>query len=163
MLLDCGRLPHWRFADDLRALWAGELDYIDWIELRREDRATIGLLPPQWNDFDHLTPETRLLHTTRRRTQPWKTGLAVDYTLREKSLSRLTSPVLGLFRRRYRVHPDRNQEAYFYGLLAEAVDAGAIGRDEVSENISLGYVRPDSLTLMERCRGRLWPAEPEAA
>jgi hypothetical protein len=162
MLLDCGKLPHWRFADDLRALWGGELDYIDWIELRREDRATIGLLPPEWNDFDHLTPDTRLLHTTKRRTQPWKTGLAIDYTLREKGLSRLTASFRGLFQRRYHAHPDRNQEAYFYGLLAEAVDAGAVSRDEVGENIRLGYVRPDSLMLMERHRGRLWPADPEA-
>jgi hypothetical protein len=162
MLLDCGKLPHWRFAANLRALWGGELDYIDWIELRREDRATIGLLPPEWNDFDHLTPDTRLLHTTKRRTQPWKTGLAIDYTLRETGLSRLASPFRGLFRRRYHAHPDRNQEAYFYGLLAEAVELGSISRDEVGEHIRLGYVRPDSLALMERYRGRLWPADPAA-
>ena len=162
MLLDCGKLPHWRFAANLRALWGGELDYIDWIELRREERATIGLLPPEWNDFDHLTPDTRLLHTTKRRTQPWKTGLAIDYTLRETGLSRLASPFRGLFRRRYHAHPDRNQEAYFYGLLAEAIELSSISRDEVDEHIRLRYVRPDSLALMERYRGRLWPADPAA-
>jgi hypothetical protein len=160
MLLDCAKLPHWRFAEDLRALWSGALDYIDWIELRREDRATIGLLPPEWNDFDRLGPTTRLLHTTKRRTQPWKTGLAIDYTSREGGVARLVSPFRALIRRRYHAHPDRNQEAYFYGLLAEAVDAGSIAADEVGEAIRRGHVRPDSLALMERYRGCLWPADP---
>ena len=40
----------------------------------------IGPLEPGWNDFDHLGPGTKLLHNTRRMTQPWKTGLPVDFT-----------------------------------------------------------------------------------
>ena len=51
MLLDCAKLPHWRFADQIEALWDGAFDYVDWIELKREDRAIIGLLEPEWNDF----------------------------------------------------------------------------------------------------------------
>ena len=69
---------------------------------------------------------------------------------------------MGFRYRSYCAHPDRNQEAYFYGLLAEAVDAGAISSAEVGEEIRLGHVRPDSLARMERHRGRLWPADPEA-
>ena len=84
MLLDCAKLPHWRIKDDIRALWDHRLDYLDWINLKREDLDTIGLLEPEWNDFDHLTPATKLLHNTKRRTQPWKTGLPVDFTLRER-------------------------------------------------------------------------------
>lgn len=159
MLLDCARLPHWQFADDLDALWRGELDYVDWIELRREDRATIGLIEPEWNDFDRLTPQTRLLHTTKRRTQPWKTGLPIDYTLREGGLSGLAIPLRRLFTPRYRRHPDPNQEAYFFALLAEAIDAGSVSRADVEQEIAYGHVRPDSLALVERYRGRLWPAE----
>ena len=29
--------------------------------------------------FRPLTPATKLVHNTQRRTQPWKTGLPVDY------------------------------------------------------------------------------------
>lgn len=166
MLLACAKLPHWRFADDLAALWRGELDYVDWIELRREDRATIGLLEPEWNDFDRLTPQTRLLHTTKRRTQPWKTGLPIDYTLREGGLSGLAMPLRRLFTPRYRRHPDPNQEAYFFALLAEAIDAGSVSRADVEQEMALNHVRTDSLALVERYRGRLWPAvraAPEAA
>lgn len=162
MLLDCARLPHWRFADDLAALWEGRLDYLNWIELRREDRSTIGLLEPEWNDFDRLTPRTRLLHTSKRRTQPWKTGLPIDYSLREGGLSGFTTPLRRLFGPRYRSHPDQNQQAYFYALLAELVDAGAISRDHIAREISLRHIRPDSPALIDRHRGRLWPAEREA-
>jgi hypothetical protein len=162
MLLDCAKLPHWQFARDCEALWNGDVDYVDWIELKREDRSTIGLLEPEWNDFDRLTPATRLLHTTKRRTQPWKTGLRIDYTLREGGLAGLVTPIRRFFPPRYRQHPDPNQEAYFYALLAEALDCGAIERAEVEREAALGYVRPDSLALTERHRGRLWPAEPAA-
>jgi hypothetical protein len=83
MLLDRAKLPHWRFEAQLGDLFAGRLDHVDWIELKRGPRESTGLLEPGWNDFDRLTPEARLLHTTKRRTQPWKTGLPVGFTLRE--------------------------------------------------------------------------------
>jgi hypothetical protein len=163
MLLDCSKLPHWRFAEDLDALWAHRLDYLDWINLEREDRSTIGLLEPEWNDFDHLTARTKLLHNTKRRTQPWKTGMRVDFTLRERrGLMALAMPIVRMVAPNYTRHPDRNQEAYFYALLAEALDSGSISREQVEREVRLGHVRPDSLALIDRYRGHLWPAE-EAA
>lgn len=79
MLLDCAQLRHWNLERDFGALFRGERDYMDWIGLHLEDPATIGPLEPEWNDFDHLTPQTRMLHNTKRWTQPWKTGLPVDF------------------------------------------------------------------------------------
>jgi hypothetical protein len=160
MLLDCGKLPHWRFKGHLAALWDHRLDYLDWINLKREDLATIGLLEPEWNDFDHLTPATKLLHNTKRRTQPWKTGLPVDFTLRERrGLMGLAMPIVRMVAPNYTRHPDRNQEAYFYALLAEAIDCGSVSRERVDEEVRLGHVRPDSVALIDRYRGHLWPAE----
>jgi hypothetical protein len=159
MLLDCSKLPHWRFSEDLAALWEHRLDYVDWINLKREDLSTIGLLEAEWNDFDHLTPNTKLLHNTKRRTQPWKTGLPVDFTLRERrGLMRLVMPIVRTVAPNYTRHPDRRQEAYFYGLLADALDAGSVTREQVEKEVSLGHVRPDSLQLIDRYRGHLWPA-----
>lgn len=166
MLLDCGKLPHWSFKDDIAALWDHRLDYLDWINLKRESLDTIGLLEPEWNDFDHLTPETKLLHNTKRRTQPWKSGLPVDFTLRERrGLMSLVMPIVQKVAPNYTRHPDRNQEAYFYALLAEALDMGSVTREQVEKEVRLGHVRPDSLALVERYRGQLWPAEskPKAA
>ena len=160
MLLDCGKLPHWRFARRSRGAVGPPLDYLDWINLKREDLATIGLLEPEWNDFDRLTPATKLLHNTKRRTQPWKTGLPVDFTLRERrGLIGLAMPIVRMVAPNYTRHPDRNQEAYFYALLAEALDAGSVSREQVEKEVRLGHVRPDSLALIDRYRGHLWPAE----
>jgi len=168
MLLDCALLPHWRFGPMLEDLFAGRLDYVELIELRRERRETVGLLDPVWNSFDRLTPETRLLHTTKRRTQPWKTGLPVDFTLRERGFGPIPASVVRPFLRlwtahaRYRPHPDPRQEALFFGLLAEALDAGSVTPEEVERGIRERHVRPDSLALVERHRGGL-PPPPAAA
>lgn len=150
MLLDCAKLRHWQFDRDLDDLFAHRFDYVDWIELKREDRSTIGALEPEWNDFDRLTPGTKLLHTTKRKTQPWKTGLPVDYTLREGG----TFEFLRRFgSRRYQQHPDRNQEALIYSLLAEMVDAGEVTKDELVGEMAANHIRHDSLDLIDRWRG----------
>jgi len=166
MLLDCSKLPHWRFKDDIQALWDHWIDYLDWINLKNENLSTIGLLEPEWNDFDNLTPRTKLLHNTKRRTQPWKTGLPVDFTLRERrGLMSLAMPIVRMVAPSHTRHPDRKQEAYFYALLAEALDLGSVTRDQVEKEVRLGHVRPDSFELIDRYRGQLWPAEaaPKAA
>lgn len=157
MLLDTAKLTHWQFDRDLDDLFNGRFDYVHWIELKREDRSTIGLLEPRWNDFDRLTDETGILHTTKRRTQPWKTGLPVDYTLRERGpfdfLRRWS-------RRHYEAHPDPRQEAFVYSLLADLVDSGEVSRDELKSEMAANHVRHESLQLVDRYRGwRLLDAE----
>ena len=154
------------FKDDIAALWDHRLDYLDWINLKREDLDTIGLLEPEWNDFDHLTPATKLLHNTKRRTQPWKTGLPVDFTFRERrGLMSLVMPIVRTVAPNYMRHPDRKQESYFYALLAEALDTGSVSREQVEREVWLGHVRSDSFELIDRYRGHLWPvqATPKAA
>lgn len=162
MLLDCPRLKHWRFADDLSALWAQRIDYLDWINLKLEDLDTIGLLEPEWNDFDRLTPRTKLLHNTKRRTQPWKTGLPIDFTFKERRLLNFALPIVRKLAPNYTRHPDQRQEAYFYALLAEALECGAVTREQVENEVRLRHVRPDSEALIERYRGQLWPARETA-
>lgn len=158
MLLDCAKLRHWDFERDLNDLFAHRFDYVDWIELKREDRSTIGFLEPEWNSFDRLNADTKILHTTKRRTQPWKTGLPVDYTLRESGpldfLRRLAS-------RRYQQHPDRNQEAFVYSLLAEMLDKGIVTQGELGAEMAANHIRHDSLELVERYRG--WSLFEQAA
>ncbi len=101
----------------------------------RRPRDTIGLLENEWNDFDRLTAQTKMLHTTRRKTQPWKSGLPVDWRPAERF--RLFPPIGWLMRARrqlfgeyaflgnYKEHPDANQEHLFFGLLRECIDAEA--------------------------------------
>jgi hypothetical protein len=152
MLLDCSKLKHWKFEEDLDGLFGHRFDYIDWIELKREDPSTIGFLEPEWNDFDRLTPATRLLHTTKRRTQPWKTGLPIDFTLRRSWPVDLLNRLL----MRYRPHPDPNQEALVYSLLAELYDAGEVTDRELSDEMAANHIRHDSRELIDLYRG--WDA-----
>ena len=163
MLLDCAKLRHWDFPAQLEKLWAHEIDYLDWINLRLENLDTIGLLEPEWNDFDRLTPATKLLHNTKRRTQPWKRGLPIDFTFKERGLLNFALPIVRKLAPNYTRHPDQRQEAYFYALLADALDAGAVTRDQVAREVELGHVRPDSEALMDRYRGHLWPAAAAAS
>ena len=56
MLLDCAKLTHWDVEVQFGKMFAGELDYEDWIILATEARESIGFLENHWNDFDRLTP-----------------------------------------------------------------------------------------------------------
>ena len=150
MLLDCARLPHWDFDLQLQKLFAHQFDYLRWNRLELEDPATIGKLEPSWNAFDVLDLETGILHTTRRRTQPWKTGLPVDYTLHEAKRFRFAS---ALWRPRYGRHPDRNIEAFIYSLLAEMLEKGLVTTSELKAEMANNHIRHDSLKLIERYRG----------
>jgi hypothetical protein len=153
MLLDCSKLRHWQWDEYLDGLFGHRFDYFDWIDLTREDPDTIGFLEPEWNDFDRLTERTKLLHTTKRRTQPWKSGLPVDFTLqRPWPVNFFNKLVL-----RYRQHPDRNQEALVYSLLAELVDAGEVTEQELRDEMAANHIRHDSLELIDRYRG--WDAK----
>lgn len=158
MLLDTSKLRHWDFEALLDGLFDKKFDYVPWMELRLEDRSTVGALESEWNSFDRLTPDTKILHTTKRRTQPWKSGLPVDFTIREGGPLRFISKIA---LRRYHRHPDRNQEAFVYSLLAEMIDAGVIGKDELVAEMAADHIRHDSLDLIERYRG--WELPKQAA
>ena len=84
MLLDCAQLTHWKVREQFDQLFERTLDYGDWIGLKKEDRSKIGLFENEWNDFDKLTASTKMLHNTKRKTQPWKAGLPADYVPAEK-------------------------------------------------------------------------------
>ena len=160
MLLDCARLEHWRCEERFAELFSFETDYMDWIGLRLEPRESLGLLEAHWNDFDHLDENTRLLHNTKRWTQPWKTGLPVDFVPSEKTRA---FPPLGWVRRarrrlfgdyaflgRYRPHPDPNQERFFFSLVRECLEQGVFSEDFLRQEMRLNHVRHDAFELLER-------------
>ena len=158
MLLDCAKLRHWDVERQFRSMFDGDLDYKDWVPLRLEPRESIGLLDNVWNDLDVLTRRTRFLHTTKRITQPWKTGLPVDFRPADKA----SVPVLGwansmrrkLFGEyallgRYRRNPDKNQENLFFALLRECVEEGKVTIEQLHEEMAKNHVRHDALEIME--------------
>ena len=160
MLLDCAKLSHWDVEKGFREMFEGTRDYQDWVCLKLEDPSQIGLLEPEWNDFDRFNTKTRMLHNTKRRTQPWKAGLPPDWRPAERF--RLFPPAAWILRAKRRIfgeyafvgkykrHPDPNQERYFFGLLKECLEQGLVSEEEIREEMRCNHVRHDALEVLDK-------------
>ncbi len=160
MLLDCAKLKHWNAEAGFREMFEGMRDYQHWVGLKLEEQDTIGILESEWNDFDRFTSKTRMLHNTKRRTQPWKAGLPPDWRPAERF--RLFPPAAWILRAKrklfgdyafvgqYKPHPDPNQERYFFALLKECVEQGLVSEDEIREEMRCNHVRHDALEVLDR-------------
>lgn len=159
MLLDCAKLQHWQFEQNFAAMFDPvKRDYMDWVSLKLEDRNTIAPLENEWNDFDNLTQNTKLLHNTKRKTQPWKTGLSIDY--RPADTFQLFPPRHWLRRGRralfgdykfagtYAAHPDPAQEAFFFGLVKDALEEGVVTTEMLRDEMKRGHLRHDAMELV---------------
>lgn len=159
MLLDNAKLRHWDAEKTFNELFEFKKDYMKWIKLEYEPDETVGHLEDEWNDFDRLTPQTKILHNTYRRTQPWKTGLPIDFTVRvktkpksfPKSLVKSVKNWLSLGRPGvYQRHPDPKQEQLFFTLLSECLDQGIVTEAMIHHEMATNHVRHDALQLCHR-------------
>ena len=160
MVLDNAKLAHWDAPRMFAELFEGRRDYARWITLMDEDQSIIGLLENEWNDFDTLTSATKGLHTTRRRTQPWKTGLPVDFIPNDRLLGlAIMKPFMKLRRKlfgdygllgRYKPHPDPNQEMLFFALLKGAMDEGLVTEALLEREMAQNHVRHDAKEVLRR-------------
>ncbi len=160
MLLDNAKLTHWKFDEQFHAMFEGTRDYMPWISLQYEDLETVGLLETEWNDFDHLDENTKMVHNTHRKTQPWKTGLPVDF--RAADSFRLFPPRHWLRRARralfgdyglagtYGKHPDPKQEAFFFGLVRECLEEGVFTEEMLRSEMQQNHVRHDAFEIIKR-------------
>jgi hypothetical protein len=153
VLLDCAKLRHWNISTILSDLAEQKTDYNDWMLLRHEK--SILPLAPQWNSWDHLDSSTKILHTTNRMTQPWKTGLKIDFIRSrdgDRYLGIIPKPwiwrLLGKYPTRYQPHPDKSIERYFFNLTKNALAARAVTQQDVEKEIAAGHVRPDLLKCL---------------
>jgi hypothetical protein len=158
MLLECAALREWDAEREFAELFEFKRDYKDWICLHHVPEQKKAFFEPEWNDFDRLTPATKMLHNTKRRTQPWKTGLPVDFVPADKlgnvpllgALNRLRARLFGdyAFLGRYARHPDPNQEAFFFALLRECLACGSVTEDLLKQEMARNHVRHDALELV---------------
>lgn len=147
MVLDCARLPHWNIKNILEGLKNGTEDYRAWMQLKKEK---VTPLSRDWNSLDTLTPHTKMLHTTNRLTQPWKTGLPIDFTLG------VVPKLFGIIPRflvsrptHYQKHPDKNIEHLFLTLTKEAMAAGVFSSEELDREIASHNIRSDLYTALQ--------------
>lgn len=149
MLMDCSRLTHWKWDEHLEDMFAGRRIYQRWIHLEYEPQESIGLLESGWNDLDNLSEKTKLIHFTRQRTQPWKTGLPLLSSTNPKFAKK--PPFWMRLLRIAPMHtknPDPRQEELFFELLREAVDDGAVSEDELIQEIEQHGIRRDTLQIL---------------
>ena len=159
MLLDCAKLKHWRFEESFNEMFKpARRDYMDWVSLKLEDPATIGLIENEWNDFDNLTEQTKLLHNTKRKTQPWKTGLKVDYRIADTFqlfpprhwIRRARRALFGEYGMAgtYARHPDPAQEKFFFDMVKGCLEDGVITEADLRQEMEQGHLRADALELV---------------
>lgn len=158
MLLDCARLTHWCCEEGFAELFEFRRDYVDWMCLKLERRDSIALLESVWNHFDHLDETTKLLHNTKRRTQPWKTGLPVDFTVRDKSWGPISQRwITDIYHSlkgertggHYQRHPDPRQERFFFRLLRECLEVGSVSEELIKEEMAKNHLRHDAFELLD--------------
>jgi len=159
MLLDCERLTHWRWEEELEELFALKRELGAYLALLDEAPQRIGHLEDEWNHCDTLTPQTKLLHITRIETQPWKTGLLADHQRHapppiasRETLKRLARRILRGPPRQtpvHQAHPDSRQEKLFFTMLKECLDYGTITPRMVRKAMRKNYLRRDALTLLD--------------
>jgi len=142
MLLECAKLRHWDWERDVQRMFNHQLDYHDWMNLYSEPEDNIDLLEEEWNHFDTLNEHTRLLHNTVRITQPWKTGLTIDFVKHAVDPTKRASGV-------YQPHPDKRQEQFFFGLLRECVEQGVVSEDFIRSEMTKRQVRRDALEVID--------------
>ncbi|MEK7194221.1 MAG: glycosyltransferase [Patescibacteria group bacterium] len=152
MVMDNSKLKHWKIKDFLSALEKKQTDYIDIMSLKFEPE--IKELSRDWNSLDKLDKDTHMLHTTNRLTQPWKTGLQIDFTI--NPLPKIfgiipREPIhklLGKYPTHYLPHPNKNVEQFFIDLIKESYQAGAITMKEITKAVENKNVRTDLLKLV---------------
>jgi SAM-dependent methyltransferase len=115
MLLDCSRLSHWRF-DEWAARAKGDLEFYKatmWCREGGPTRAGLGPLPAEWNHLDEWVNS--------------KTKV-IHYTkVRDQPWKR----------------PGHPHAHVFLDALRAAVDAGALSREKVADDVRAGFVHPD--------------------
>jgi hypothetical protein len=79
MVLDCERLKEWdpetlfdHVVPNDAPLGPGQIHYKDFIRLAWVDPALIQAIDPRWNHYNMVREDTRLVHFSHVREQPWK-------------------------------------------------------------------------------------------
>jgi len=109
----------------------------------------IKVVPRIWNNLDEISPDTKMIHMTHQRTQPWKTGLPYKVTPRKlgKVLGVIPKEWLPYGRDKYpshyQEHASEEVKTFFFSLTKDALEAGAISKDDVQQEVDKGHIRSD--------------------
>ena len=130
------------------------MDYNSAITLSCFNHIHIGELPEEMNSYDKLNERTILLHNTGRATQPWKSGLEIDYINHKvPKHKRIINKILG--RKQFYInHPDKNQIGYYQitkeiikttNLIINTTPVGTYPKINEAPNIPYKYLDSEHL------------------
>ncbi len=150
MIMDCAKLTHWNIHNILEGLRQKKLDYVhDIITLKKEPAGSVLEVPRIWNNLDTLTEDTYFIHMTDRITQPWRTGLKIDFTINKMPKLFGFIPrepihkLLGKYPTHYKKHPNQKIEDLFFQITKDAITSDSITKEEIQIEIDKKDVRPD--------------------
>ena len=124
------------------------------------NKSRLLLSNENFNSFDKFNSKTEFLHTTNRITQPWKTGLKVDFykykfdygesTFIKRKLNEIIETVKNIiFPKKYLPHPDQSVTDLFDKLFQDALNSGYISKEEVSKNIKNKSISKNYLKYLD--------------
>ena len=146
MLIDCNK-ARWGIDTILKNLHQETYNYNKAIRYIFDEPAKI--VPRIWNQLDELSDETKLIHMTHQRTQPWKTGLRYSVTHRKlgKIFGMIPKEWLPYGQKKYPSHYQEHErddvKAFFFTLVKDALQSQAITKAQIEEEINRGHIRPD--------------------
>jgi hypothetical protein len=144
MLLSCENLKHWSLKLFVEQLHDGHIDYDDLINLRLE--RSVAPLETKWNEFDDIKPETLLLHTTEKLTQPWRAGLRLNSSIPPLFKFIPRAPIYKIFGKDLttgREHPSPEVTQFFFKELSQCIADNIISNDEIDLGIKKKFLRQD--------------------
>ena len=114
--MNCAQIK-WNFKKILSDLFSFKIDYKNLMDLTFDKSLKIKELSKCYNSHDIINPDTILLHTTNRITQPWKEGLNIDFERhisRKYKFKQYIKKIIGLkynkkiFEDTYQRHPEED-------------------------------------------------------
>ena len=140
----------WNFDQIIKDLLDFKLDYKDLINLNfKNQNLNISEIEKIYNEHDVIKPETVLLHTTKRITQPWKLNLEIDF---ERNISKKNIFINRIKKflklkyneeflsKNYLMHDNQDVFKFVAKIFLEAINQGAISKSEIEESISNKYL-----------------------
>ncbi len=149
MLINMKYFNLWNFDKIINDLFSFKLDYSDLINLDFINKNLIGLIDENFNSHDEITNNTIFLHTTNRITQPWKTGLNIDYSYHVSKYSLLINYIrkyVGLnyqkklLEKKYQIHPKNEVIEFVKKLFNEAIKSKYITNEELSFSVKKKFI-----------------------
>ena len=152
----------WDFEKIIKDLFDFKIDYSDLFKLNFLDHNILGKLDDKYNSLDEIKDNTVLLHTTNRKTQPWKEGLEIDFEIHATKFNILYNTfkkVIGLNHNRnivgnlYQKHPRNEIIDFIIKAFNNAHKKKIITKKELLNSVKLNYISENfmkKLTLADK-------------